>query len=159
MPKIELGVNPSLARGVQKICDEWKGVSVLSGNPIKTTVIDAESEGTVFLLSEENRSAMSRLGRINEASFEIFVDELAQRRKLGLRERVNVTDRWNLTVFSFNVKIVFSMRRKRVSFLLREDIGKLVVLGRESREVGFLGGGSATDDIARGGPKSVLGRT
>ena len=39
--------------------------------------IDAQAERAIFLLNEENRHAMSRLERTNEANAEVLIKELA----------------------------------------------------------------------------------
>ena len=46
--------------------------------------VDAQAERAIFLLNEENRCAMSRLGRMNETDAEILIKELIKRLNLGL---------------------------------------------------------------------------
>ena len=54
MSEVDLGVDPSLPRCIQKIGDKWEWIPVLPSDLVESSVIDTETERTVLLLDEEN---------------------------------------------------------------------------------------------------------
>ena len=52
MVKIYLWVNPSFARWVQQIGDEWKCIAILLGDVIKTAEVNTKVQWTIFLLNK-----------------------------------------------------------------------------------------------------------
>jgi hypothetical protein len=48
MPKIDFGIDACFPRCIEEIGNEWKWVSILFGNLVKTTVIDTKSETAIL---------------------------------------------------------------------------------------------------------------
>jgi hypothetical protein len=72
--EIEFCVDTCLPRRVQEIRDQRKRIFVLLGDPVKSPVINAKPERAVFLLSEEDQSAVTRTRRVYETRLQILVN-------------------------------------------------------------------------------------
>ena len=75
VPKVDLGVDPSLAGSVKQVGNERKRVVVLLRNPIKRSEVDAKPKTPVFLLREDNWSTVRRSGLADESCGKVLVDE------------------------------------------------------------------------------------
>ena len=56
MPKIDLGVNMSRARSIEKIRDEWEWIAILVCDAVQTPIVNTESQRTVLFLYKKDRS-------------------------------------------------------------------------------------------------------
>jgi hypothetical protein len=71
--QIEFGVDLSLGGSIEEIVDERERVPILFGDEVEFPIVDAEAERTILLPGEEDWSAMSGIGRVNEAVLEMFI--------------------------------------------------------------------------------------
>ena len=115
MPEVDLGIDRGATGSGEEVGDKWKGVAVLLGNLIETTVIDAKAERTVFLLDEENRSTVRRSRLADEASGEVLINELTQSAEFELGKGVDRTWRRRLISFQVEGKIIGAVRIESVS--------------------------------------------
>ena len=79
------------ARGVKKIGNERKWVSVFFCYLIQTAEIDAESEFTSLLLDKEYQSSVGRACRRNETIVNIIINKFVESFEFGFREGVDRT--------------------------------------------------------------------
>ena len=50
--QVKLGVDFSQTKLVNKVCDQWYGVLILSGNLVEVPKVDTEPKGAVFFLGK-----------------------------------------------------------------------------------------------------------
>ena len=91
--EIEFGEEPSLGEAIEGFRDEWERVAVLEGKFVESSVVDAQPEGAVLLLDEQDGSASGRGGVSNKPLLQIFVDEGLECFQFGSRESVDVLER------------------------------------------------------------------
>ena len=78
---------------------------------------------------------------MDRTGLQIFVEILAESNEFGRRKRVDGTKRWELAVFKFDLEIVQTMIGKSICACLGEDIGKVVVVTGDTRQIYMLGVG------------------
>ena len=80
------GINMGFSCGRQdlEVGNERKWITVLFGDLIKTSEIDAEVESSVFLFDEKNRGSMWRSCRSDETSMEVFLYEFLESLEFNL---------------------------------------------------------------------------
>jgi hypothetical protein len=78
VPEVEFRVDPCLPRRIQEIRNQRKQIFVFLGDPVKPPVVDAKSERAVFLLSEGDRSAVTRTRRVYETRLQILVNKVTK---------------------------------------------------------------------------------
>ena len=61
MSKVDLGIDSSLARRVEKVGNEWKWIPILLCNFIESLIVDAKVKRTILFLDEEDGSTKGRL--------------------------------------------------------------------------------------------------
>ena len=91
MAEVEFSIQVCGTRGVKKVGNERKWVSVFFHDLIQTMEIDAKSEFTSLLLDEEYQSSMGRACRRNETIANIIVNEFAESFEFGFREGIDRT--------------------------------------------------------------------
>ena len=110
---------------------------VLQGELIKPTKVCTETKRAVLFLDEENGSTMGRGRSPYEAESKMLIDELAKGLELGRREGVNPAGRRLGTRLEFNFKVIRAVRGKCLGFGLTEDVSKVVILFKNTGEVGW----------------------
>ena len=79
---------------------------------------------------------MRGLGRIDEAGFEILVNEVAEGSEFKLGERINVANRRNFVILRLDAEVeIAPMRRQRKGLLFAENIREVMVLARKTFKV------------------------
>ena len=78
VPEINLGIDTGLPRRIEEIGYQRKRIPILPSDFVESSIIDAESERTVFFLDEKYRSSMRGTGGAYAASGEVFVKKLAK---------------------------------------------------------------------------------
>ena len=61
MLKVDLGIDSSLARHVEKVGNEWKQIPILLCNFIESSIVDAKAKRTILFLDEEDGSTEGQL--------------------------------------------------------------------------------------------------
>ena len=61
MSKVNLGIDLSLTRHVEKVSNEWKQIPILLHNFVESSIVDAKVKRTILLLDEEDGSTEGRL--------------------------------------------------------------------------------------------------
>ena len=56
MSKVNLGIDLSLARHVEKVGNEWKWILILLHNFVESSIVNAEAKRTILFLDEEDGS-------------------------------------------------------------------------------------------------------
>ncbi|EJF57828.1 hypothetical protein DICSQDRAFT_68362 [Dichomitus squalens LYAD-421 SS1] len=135
VPEIDLHIDPSLPGRVQEVGDQRERVTVLPGHLVEPTVINAESQGPVLLLDEEDRSSAQRVGRVDEAGAEVLVDVFSEGVQFQLREGVDGTEWRYRTFLEGDLEVVGVVLQKSVGLGLAEDVRELMVLLRNVGEV------------------------
>lgn len=161
MPEIDFRVDLRAARGGEKVGDEWKWVSVLFRDLVESAVIHAKTKRTVLFLDEKDRSTVWRSGLTNESGVEMLVDELTESPEFERGKGIDGS--WGRWLISFQVEcqVVGTMWSEAVGFCVAEDVGELVVLGGNTREVrcrrwiGGGGGGSSKMKTKLGGSRKL----
>ena len=69
MPEVNLGVDLGMAGGVQKVRDEREWIAILFSDFVKASEVNAQPEGAILLLYEEDRSSVRGSGRTDETCF------------------------------------------------------------------------------------------
>ena len=99
------------AAGVQEIRDQRERVTILSGDSVKASEVDAKPKFARFLFNKQNRSAVRRRRLFNKAVVDILVEELAQGLQLELGKGIDGTMRRRSTFFKVNFEVVRPVRR------------------------------------------------
>ena len=61
MSKVDLGIDSSLARRVEKVGNEWKRIPILLRNFIESSIVDTKAKRTILFLDEEDGSTKGQL--------------------------------------------------------------------------------------------------
>ena len=56
MLKVDLGIDSSLARCVEKVGNEWKRIPILLRNFVESSIVDAKAKRTILFLDKEDGS-------------------------------------------------------------------------------------------------------
>ena len=56
MLKVDLGVDLSLAKHVEKVSNEWKRILILLCNFVESLIVDAKAKRTILFLDKEDGS-------------------------------------------------------------------------------------------------------
>ena len=56
MSKVDLGVDSSFTRCVEKVSNEWKQILILLHNFVESSIVDAKVKRTILFLDEEDGS-------------------------------------------------------------------------------------------------------
>ena len=67
MLQVDICIHRGLSQTVKEVRDAWKWVSVLFGDFVEALEVGAKSERAIFLLSEEDQSAVRRERGSNES--------------------------------------------------------------------------------------------
>ena len=135
MAEVDLGVDPSLPRGIQQVRHERKWVAVFAGDLVQPAVVDTEAERAVFLLDEEDGSSARGVRRADEPRAEVLVDVLAECVEFEFGEGVDGSEGRSSPFFQVDLEVVGAVFQEDVGLGFAEDVRKLVVLRRYPREV------------------------
>ena len=133
---VELSEVASVLQLVHKVGDERKGVGVASSMFIEIPVILARTEFSIFLLDEEERGRLGRVGRTNLSGGKVFFKEVLGSFLFFRRKRVDFAYLRCEGFVKINLVIVGLGWGDVVSCFLGEDLGEVGVLRRE-RDLGF----------------------
>ena len=84
MSEVYGGINAGFSCGGQEVGNEWEQITVLFGDLIKTSEIDAEAESSIFLFNKKNRGSMWRSCRLDETGMEVFLNEFTESLEFNL---------------------------------------------------------------------------
>ena len=56
--EVDLGVDTSLARSIEEVRNEQKGIAVFLGNVVQSSEVDTEAERTILFANKEDWSTM-----------------------------------------------------------------------------------------------------
>ena len=138
MPKIDLGVNMSRARSIKKIRDEWEWIAILARDAVQTPVANTESQRTVLLLYEKDRSTTRSIQRADHTRLEVFVEILMESSEFGRGQGIDGTQWWQFTVFQLYTEVVRLVFRQSVSAAFAENVGEVMVMLWNVRKVNLL---------------------
>ena len=85
-------------------------------------------------MDEDDQGNMSR-GGMNEFDSKVFTNECTKGFKLRWKKEVNGSKGMRSFCFELYLQIMFGMQSKHVGFALTENIGKLMVIQRDSQEI------------------------
>src|SRR5215469_2250092 len=105
-----------------------RGVSILLGDLVQTSIIDTESQRAVLLFDEKNRSAGRGVRQSNESSANHVIEIFTENSELVLQHGIYGSVRRSGVGIKVNRMIVRSMGRHNLSFFLGEHISEVVVL-------------------------------
>ena len=138
VPKIDLGVNTSRARSVEKIRDEWEWIAILARDAVQTPVVNIESQRTVLFLYEKDRSTTRSVRRADRTRLEVFVEILTESSEFGRGQGIDGTQWWQFTVFQLYTEVVRPVFRQSVSAAFAENVGEVMVMLWNIRKVNLL---------------------
>ena len=61
MSKVNLGIDSSLMRCIEKVSNEWKQIPILLHNFVESSIVDAKVKRTILFLDEEDGSTKGQL--------------------------------------------------------------------------------------------------
>jgi hypothetical protein len=126
--EIYLGEYFSFAETVHDVVNKRNGVSVLDGNMVESSVVDAKAERAVLLPNEEDGHAGGRQRGTDESFAQQVVQGGTERRELDFRHIVDGRP-GNLGIrFQFDRVVIRAMRRQGLGFFLREYVSEIVIL-------------------------------
>ena len=138
MPKINLSVNMSRARSIEKIRDEWEWIAILVRDAVQTPVVNTESQRTVLFLYKKDRSTTRSIRRADRTRLEVFVEILTESSKFGRGQGIDGTQWWQFTVFQLYMEVVRPVFRQSVSMAFAENVSEVVVMLWNIRKVNLL---------------------
>ena len=103
------GINAGFSCSGQEVGNERERITVLFGDLIKTSEIDAEAESSVFLFDEKDGGSMRRGCRSDETGMEVFLNELTEGLEFNLGQRIHRSNRWYGSFFQFYLQVVRSV--------------------------------------------------
>src|SRR5882672_3469392 len=109
MPEVDFGVDSCFSGCVQEVGNERKWISVLLGNSVEASEVDAKSERAVFFLDEKDRSSMGRAGGTDEPCGKVLINELTKSRKFFLGQGIDWTIGRSGALVQGDLEIVWSM--------------------------------------------------
>ena len=71
--EVDLGVDTSLARSIEEVRNERKGIAVFLGNAVQSSEVDTEAERTILFANKENWSTMWRRGGMDVTNCKMFI--------------------------------------------------------------------------------------
>ena len=112
---------------IEELVDSRKWVVILFGNLVKATVIDTESERTVFLLCKNYRRTGRRLRGANETFQKIVINKLFNYLQLSFGLFIDQAVRQGSAWFELDCMIIGMSGQKLVSILSIEDVGEVSI--------------------------------
>ena len=128
MSEVYGGINSGFACSGQWVIDEWKQISVLLGDPVKTSEVNTKMEGAVFFPNKEHWGSVRGSRGPNESGSDIFIDEFLESLEFRLREGVHGTNQRHSTFLQIDFKVVQSVQRELVGLSFAENISEVSVL-------------------------------
>ena len=138
MLKIDLSVNTSRVWSIKKIRDEQKQIVILVCDAVQTPIVNTESQRTVLLLYEKDRSTTRSIQRADHTRLEVFVEILMESSEFGRGQGIDGTQWWQFTVFQLYTEVVRPVFRQSVSAAFAENVGEVVVMLWNVRKVNLL---------------------
>ena len=105
MSEINGGIDTGFTCSGKEVRNERKGISVFFGYFIKTSEIYAEAEGFIFLKGKDYWSTMGGGSLADESGSEMIIKKVAEKFKLGLRERIHRNNQRRSSFFQINLEI------------------------------------------------------
>jgi len=109
VPEVDFGVDSCFSGSVQEVGNERKWISVLLGNSVEASEVDAKSERAVFFPDEKDRSSMGRAGGTDEPCGKVLVNELTKSCKFFLGQGIDWTIGRSGALVQGDLEIVWSM--------------------------------------------------
>src|SRR5882724_5616266 len=113
--KVELGVDPCIAKLVEEVSDEGDRVLILARDFVEVSEVDAKPQSTILFLGEEDGCASWRLRCADETFAEHIIQEFPNETKLCAREWIDMAVRGSLIILKVNFMVKLTMRRHVLS--------------------------------------------
>jgi hypothetical protein len=130
--EIDLGEDLGAMELVGEVINEGDGESVLDGDGIQGTIINAHAEFAALLLDEDHRGTIGGEAGFNGSVAEEFVKFFSQGVKFEGRHAVNGAPRGRTVRFQLNAMVNVSFRGKFSGEFSREDISEVLQNGDHS---------------------------
>jgi len=109
--EVDFGVDFRVAEAIEEVTYEWEWVLIPFGDGVQVSVVDAEAEGAVFLLREEDWSAGWGVRGTNKTFSQHVLEIFSDVGEFSLGNGVDAAEWRILVVFEVNGMIVGTMRR------------------------------------------------
>src|SRR5262249_1265634 len=130
--------------------DQGQWISVLNGDFVDTTIVDAEAQAAVAFLDKENRSTGGRRGSLDVPFGKVLLNVLIKCLEFHLRERVQRAERRRGAGLKRNPMVIGPVRRKDAGRLFTEDFCEVIVITGDRRSWILTGRGRGLGLGSRG---------
>jgi hypothetical protein len=129
-PKVDLGEDLGASKAIEGFRDEREGVAIFYGDAVEASVVNAEAEGAVLFLHEQDRGATGRLRGSDEPLRKIFLDPCGELLELWFGEGVERAKRGFRAGLEVDGVVVRAMWGECVGSGLGEGLEEVVILRR-----------------------------
>jgi hypothetical protein len=112
---------------IKELRNERDRVTVAYRDFIEATVVYIEPQQTILLLDKQDRGACRRLGWLDKAFCEVFIEIGAEGHEFRFRKSVDGPERWTHTFYQIDWAIIGTMLRQAICISLLEDVRKVSV--------------------------------
>ena len=120
-----------LTQSLQALIDQWQGITILFRQRIQLSIIDAESQPSIWLPRHQNRRGKGGAARDDESLGEILDDVFLRRFQLFRRLLIEGTVPESVLLFQLDSVVTGPGRRYSIGGLLRKNVQPVVVASRQ----------------------------